>query len=120
MKNLTDLDRFRVRTRDILEQFGDFGNAFCGAFMIPCAATGVTLKCLASADAGWDHVSVSLPNRCPNWTEMSLAKRAFFLPEETAFQFHVEVAKHINVHPYVLHLWRNWHQQIELPPREFV
>ena len=40
MKDLTDLNRFRVRTPEILEQFGDYGNEFCGAFMIPCPVHG--------------------------------------------------------------------------------
>ena len=63
---------------------------------------------------------MSLLHRCKNLTEMSLVKRAFFKDDETAFQFHVATEKHINVHPYVLHLWRSWHQEIVLPPREFV
>jgi hypothetical protein len=122
MKDLTDLNRFRVRTADILKQFGDFGDETCGAFMIPCPKTGVTLKCLASSDAGsgWDHISVSLPNRCPNWLEMSHIHRVFFKPEETAWEYHVNEADHINVHPYVLHLWRKHRFDMPMPPKVFV
>jgi len=48
-----------------------------GMFLIPHARTGVKLRVMAQsgsnsrADLGhayaWDHVSVSLPNRTPNW-----------------------------------------------------
>ena len=120
MRDLSILDDFRVKTPDILEQFGSYGDDTCGAFMVPYPKTGVRLKVLASANGGWDHISVSLTNRCPNWNEMSHVKHLFFKPHETAFQFHVAIEKHINVHPYVLHLWRNWNQEIVLPPPEFV
>jgi hypothetical protein len=41
------------------------------------------LRCIVSVGLGWDHVSVSLPNRCPTWTEMDLVKDTFFSPTET-------------------------------------
>jgi hypothetical protein len=122
MKDLTDLNRFRVKDADILRQFGSVGDETCGAFMIPYPRTGVTLKCLASSDAGsgWDHVSVSLPNRCPNWFEMQHIHRVFFKKEETAWEYHVNEADHVNVHPYVLHIWRKHSFVIPMPPKEFV
>jgi hypothetical protein len=36
-----------------------------GAFRVPGG-----LRVIASDGEGWDHVSVSLPDRCPTWEEM--------------------------------------------------
>lgn len=64
------------------------------------------LRCIASCGQGWDHVSVSLFNRCPTWAEMDQVKRLFFEDEEVAMQLHVNGKSKINLHPFVLHLWR--------------
>src|SRR5699024_6188883 len=77
-----------------------------GMFKIPHHQTGVTLSIVASFGGGWDHVSVSLPNRTPNWAEMEHVKRLFFREDETAMQLHVPTSEHINCHPNCLHLWR--------------
>ncbi len=84
----------------------------------PC---GRTLRVIASpgdADAGipWEHVSVSLPNRCPNWPEMCFIKGLFWDAEETAMQLHPPQSKWINNHPYCLHMWRPVQAEIPLPP----
>lgn len=75
---------------------------------------------IASWAEGWDHVSVSRPDRCPTWDEMEGIKRIFFRPEETAMQLHVPESQHINMHPYCLHLWRPHFLPIPMPPAEFV
>ncbi len=54
---------------------------------------------------GWDHVSVSLPNRCPNWPEMCAVKDLFFDAEDVVVQFHPARSQYVNNHPYCLHLW---------------
>lgn len=69
---------------------------------------------------GWDHVSVSLPNRCPRWCEMQFVKDLFFKPEEVVIQYHVGKDDHINFHPYCLHLWRPQETPIQLPPKGMV
>ena len=78
------------------------------------------LTIIASWGMGWDHVSVSLPDRCPTWDEMERVKRAFFQPWEVAMQLHVASADHINCHPYCLHLWRPHGAEIPLPPKAMV
>lgn len=65
---------------------------------------------------GWEHVSVSLHTRCPNWPEMCFVKGLFWEPEETVVQFHPPESTYISNHPYCLHLWRNTRNPIELPP----
>ena len=60
-----------------------------GFFVIngPCGQPLAVIANAADAD-GWDHVSISLKNRCPNWTEMCFVKDLFFEPEETVMQLH--------------------------------
>jgi hypothetical protein len=90
-----------------------------GAFRL-IGPTGATLVVMA-ADAtnpvtvGWEHVSVSLPNRCPNWPEMCFVKDLFWGPDETVVQFHVPVADHINNHDHCLYLWRDTRHGHRLP-----
>jgi hypothetical protein len=66
--------------------------------------------------APWDHVSVSLPGRCPTWSEMDHIKRLFFAPDETAMQLHVPESEHISNHPYCLHIWRPTSEPLPVPP----
>ncbi len=69
----------------------------------------------------WEHVSVSLANRCPTWGEMDFVKSGFWEPEETVIQLHVPRSQHLNFHPNCLHLWRPLGGvEIPLPPPETV
>ena len=120
MKDLHELDAYRRKGPRVMQAFGSVGDGTCGVFDLFCPRTTARLMCIASTGEGWDHVSVSLPNRCPNWIEMDHVKRAFFEDDETAMQLHVPVADHINVHPYTLHLWRPHAAEIPLPPKGFV
>jgi len=120
MKNLYDVDAYRVRNERVLAIYGNYGDGAVGAFELSSPRTGTRLFIVASSRLGWDHVSVSLPNRCPNWFEMELVKRAFFLEHEVAMQLHVPAADHISVHPNCLHLWRPHDAAIPLPPKDMV
>lgn len=71
---------------------------------------------IASWGGGWDHVSASFRNRTPTWEEMAEIKDMFFRKDETAVQFHPEEAEYINMHPFVLHIWKKQGHQHELPP----
>lgn len=48
---------------------------------------GAELRMMSGGEAHegmpWEHVSVSLHDRCPTWDEMSLVKDLFWLPTET-------------------------------------
>ena len=121
MRDLTALDAHRLRTPDVLQFYGSFGDGTCGVFMVASPRTGQTLKVIASTGEGWDHVSVSLAKRCPNWYEMDHVKQMFFRDDETAMQLHVPTSDHISHHPNCLHLWRpNDGTAIPRPPAEFV
>lgn len=89
-----------------------------GAFIIPFE--GRNLHVIASIGAGWDHVSVSLNSRCPNWREMSYIKDLFWDDDEVVMQLHVAKNDHINLHPYCLHMWKPQDKEIPLPPKFMV
>lgn len=103
----------------------NYGDPF-GVFMVPFARTGVTLAVIASdgdyeaaglpREYAWEHVSVSLKNRCPNWPEMDFIKGLFWRDDETVMQLHVPRSEHINVHNNCLHLWRPIIADIPRPP----
>jgi len=116
MKSLHHLEAFRMKTPEVLEWFGSFGDAFNGAFILRSPVTNEELKIIASSGEGWDHVSVSKIKRIPSWIEMSYVKQRFFLDEEAVMQLHVPTSMHINYHPNCLHLWRPQDQIIPLPP----
>lgn len=92
-----------------------------GYFQVPRGA--FVLRVISSGSdhrSGWEHVSVSLPNRTPTWAEMQCVKELFWGDDETVIQFHPRKDKYVNHHPYVLHLWRQLSGEYALPPRELI
>lgn len=75
---------------------------------------------IASWCGGWEHVSVSLQNRCPTWDEMCRIKDIFWGEDECVVQFHPPKSEYVNLHPYCLHLWKKIGEKADLPPKEFV
>ena len=122
MKNLyvTSIDDLRLRTRQVEVMYGGFGDGKAGAFVLRSPIDQADLFIIASCGDGWEHVSVSRSNRCPNWIEMEFVKRTFFEPEEVAVEFHVPESKHINAHPHCLHLWRLIGAEFPMPPQWMV
>lgn len=117
MRNLNFVKAERITGKRLPPHFrGYAGDETCGAFSVLSPIDKAELLIMASSDYGWEHVSVSRRNRCPNWTEMSFIKDLFFKDEETVLQFHVPATDHINDHPNCLHLWRPTHQEIPRPP----
>lgn len=108
-------DKWRDTSQAIRARFGSVGDETCGFFWMPISSA-VHLKIIASAGGGWDHVSVSLPNRCPTWDEMKLVKEAFFRDDEWAYELHAPPTENISIHPFCLHLWRSHFEVIPLPP----
>jgi hypothetical protein len=53
----------------------------------------------------WMHVSCSTPSRLPTWDELRLVKDTFIGRDRVALQVLPRAAEHVNIHPYVLHLW---------------
>ena len=113
MRDLNTLNRFRRTDRHVIENCGWAGGGTEGIFMIPSPIDKALIMVVASNGAGWDHVSVSRPNRCPNWPEMELIAGLFFKDDETAMQLHVPATDHVNNHPFCLHWWRP--HEVEIP-----
>jgi len=126
MRDLRELNRYRVALPPNIaalwgvQPFGGGLAEICGAFVMPSPIDNRQLRILASNGDGWDHVSVSLVNRCPRWSEMEHVKRAFFRDDEIAMQLHVPPRDHISLHPFCLHLWRPHEGAIPLPPPAMV
>lgn len=118
MKNLMaqEIDRYRVRSREVVAFYGSAGDDSHGVFRIPSKSNGRELTVIASVGDGWEHVSVSRPNRPPTWAEMEQIKRLFFRDEEVVMQLHVPAADHISFHDNCLHLWRPIGEAIPRPP----
>jgi len=120
------LDRYRLIAGPMASPLG----ATFGAFRIPRPHGGLTLAVIATdgdqSDTGlgpeyaWEHVSVSLPGRCPNWAEMSFIKDLFWDEHETVMQLHVPKADHRNLHPNCLHLWKPVGIELPRPPTDTV
>ena len=81
---------------------------------------GSFIRMIVSWGEKWDHVSVSLEDRCPTWEEMCWVKDLFWNRGETVIQYHPAADNYVNVHPYCLHLWKPQRRVIPLPPIEFV
>lgn len=118
MRNLNIHNACRVRDR------GFVGDETCGAFIFPSKIDGQDLRVIASSDCGWDHVSISRTNRCPNWPEMEYIRRLFFRDDEAVMQYHAPIADYVDGskfgHPYCLHLWRPHAAPLPTPPKWMV
>lgn len=53
----------------------------------------------------WLHVSCSRARQLPTYDDMRRVKDLFVGRDRTALQVLPPAAKHINIHPYCLHLW---------------
>lgn len=111
-------ERYRVRKGPMASHAG-YGNN--GAFIVPCKTSyTVALHIVASDGEGWEHISVSLPDRCSTWAEMCHVKGLFWSDEDTVIQYHPPKSAYVNAHPYCLHLWRPIDKSIPVPPAYLV
>ena len=100
------MEQWRIRDGE----YASVSNVPYGAFRIP-GPIGRELVVMADNGAdhvteGWEHVSVSLATRTPNWQEMTFVKGLCWSDDDTIVQFHPRKADHINVHDFCLHMWR--------------
>jgi hypothetical protein len=101
---------YRVRG-GVIGSDESYGNN--GAFMIPFES--YKLLVVASDGEGWEHVTVSLPNRAPNWREMCFIKDLFWDEEDCVVQYHPPKSEYVNNHEYVLPIWRQIGQDFPRP-----
>lgn len=116
--NFIELEKYRVRRGN----WGSESGMTFGAFEIPFES--YTLTVLATDGKGykpeWEHVSVSLPNRTPNWKEMCFIKDLFWDDDEVVIQFHPPKLDYVNQHPNCLHLWKKCGFEMPLPLKIYV
>ncbi len=67
-------------------------------------------------DLFWEHVSVSLKQRCPTWDEMCFVKDLFWADDEVVIQYHPAKSNYVNDFKTCLHLWKPI--GVELPTPE--
>jgi hypothetical protein len=91
-----------------------------GARLAVIASDGRDWAECGFAGPAWEHVSVSLPTRCPTWEEMDWVKRQFWEDDEVVIQLHVARKDHISTHNFCLHMWRPVGVVLPLPPAEAV
>lgn len=126
-------ENYRLRNHAILGSNSTYGNN--GFFVIPHHKIALYwFQCQVSDGMGWGHVSVSLikevnvqhtkgkakwvkerVERCPTWEEMCYIKSLFFDDEESVMQLHPPKSQWVNNHPYCLHLWKPFENEIPLP-----
>ena len=106
-------NKYRLRTGRLAS---DERNGNNGAFFVPRRPGEAPLQIIASDGGGWEHVSVSLPHRCPSWAEMCEVRALFWDDEDVGVQFHPARSEYVNNHPYCLHLWRPTGHDIQTPP----
>jgi hypothetical protein len=95
-----------VAWRESREQWGE-SRAYGRVYRKPGEGLLVLLSAAECGDRKrWLHVSVSRKDtRLPTWEQMSQVKRLFIGDARTALQVMPPKAKHVNLHPGVLHLW---------------
>ncbi len=91
----------------------DESNGNIGAFTIPFET--FVLIVIASDGLGWEHVSISLRNRTPNWREMCFIKDLFWDEEDCVVQYHPPKSEYINTDNNCLHLWRPTDKELPRP-----
>ena len=117
MKKSTEhIDKYRITASRL---YSDSSYGMNGAFVIP-GPHSMGLQVIVSDTRGWEHVSVSLKNRCPNWPEMCFIKDLFWDDNEIAMQLHPAKKDYVNNHEYCLHLWRPKKGKIPMPPSVMV
>lgn len=117
--NLNHVEQFRFSKAPYTSREGDR----YGLFSIPFE--GRNLLVVVAPDifstnelTEWEHISVSLKNRCPNWREMSYVKDLFWDEEDTVVQYHPKKSDYVNMMPTCLHLWK-WNKG-EIPTPHYL
>ena len=104
-------NKYRVKN-GYLGSDDSFGNN--GFFEVPFRS--FKFRVIASGGGGWEHVSVSLPFRTPNWEEMCFIKDLFWDDTETIVQYHPPKSDYVNNHEHCLHLWKPVDEVLPRPP----
>ena len=104
-------EKYRIKSGPLASN-ESYGNN--GAFWVKTKKCVFTV--IASDQIGWEHVSVSLPSRCPTWEEMCFIKSLFWSEDDCVIQYHPPKSDYVNNHQYCLHMWRPIEQSLPTPP----
>jgi hypothetical protein len=114
------VERGRDQTPDFYtarnDKRGRFFVKYEGKRFCIIASDGSDWEVLGLDPPAFEHVSVSMPGRCPKWTEMCEVKDWFWGPEEVVVQYHPPRSQYVNRHPNCLHLWKPIGVEVPLPP----
>ena len=114
-------NKYRIR-KGALRSTDNRGNN--GAFHIQI--DNETYTAIAAQDMGWEHVSVSrqvkpgVNRSIPEWDIMCQIKDLFWGDQDWVLQYHPAKTDYINIHPWVLHLWRPMDEPFPTPPKIMV
>jgi len=100
------------------KQYELYGNDDGGMYKI--SFENQHLVVIASIGLGWDHCSVSLKNRCPNWREMCYVKDLFWGDDEVVIQYHPAKQDYINNCHTCLHMWKPQNEALPMPDKIMV
>jgi len=99
-------EQYRVKN-GLMGSDESYGNN--GAFKINKATV------IASDGEGWQHVSVSLPNKIPSWDLMCKIKILFWGEDEYVIQIHPPKSEYVNNMKFCLHLWKPINDVLPVP-----
>jgi len=111
-------DLCEIRTSSRLQILDESDEGFAASFIRPYKPGQVLV--IVSWGLGWEHVSVSMKNRCPTWEEMCAIKDLFWKDSECVVQYHPPKSEYVNNHPFCLHLWKKISGDFETPPKILV
>lgn len=115
MFHVPEKDRLTDRSSPMYSTSADGNN---GVFY--CEFQSYKFLIIASEGLGWEHVSISLANRIPNWKEMCYFKSLFWDKEDCVVQYHPPESDYVNNDNNCMHLWRPTGIEMPRPPKEFV
>lgn len=78
--------------------------------------SGKFLNFIFSYQMGWEHLSVSMPNKTPSWEQMCMMKNIFWNEDEACVEYHPKKEDYVNNHKHCLHIWKPANEVLPLPP----
>ena len=78
--------------------------------------SGKFLNFIFSYQMGWEHLSVSMPNKTPSWDQMCVMKDIFWNEDEACVEYHPKKEDYVNNHQHCLHIWKPTNETLPLPP----
>ncbi len=72
--------------------------------------------CIFTSSLGWEHASVSTPNKTPSWEIMCRIKDIFWSGDECCIEYHPKEEDYVNMHEHCLHIWKPIGIEIPMPP----